>query len=433
MRIITDMDGFNDTDGWNGMGDSGDGAVAEGGPRELVAINADSRALEPTPAGRRVAETGSKLQRIGCDRFFKFVDSSLRGNVGAELDGLLARLDTRECVVIPGTPEVGRTVVDGRLLVFDVPAHLSEVGLDPINPVRTAMVVDIFGAQSRNVYRSVPVGLDLEAAVSNAWRHREIPILDAPDMDAIRAAVRQLGLLALNDPPEVKVVCGSVGLIEILADVWGPRPSAPARRVGGRSRYRIGSSLWKTKRRSDVLVISGSTTNQTARQLEVLEALGVPLIKVGIPLSSDPDEVASSATWLLGELRANGVAALISALGSDDVSLTLSWAVAEGLREADVVREIPDLMGQIARCVVERAGRDGRPVSLVLVGGMAAMGTLKALGVSQIIPEGEEDLVVFGRVAGGPLDGLALATKGGASGHDDALVAAVERLAFNYQ
>src|SRR5688500_898882 len=56
---------------------------------EVVLVDIESRHVAPEEAGRRVMELVEEAFAAGVKLFYKKTDSTLRGNVGAELDALL--------------------------------------------------------------------------------------------------------------------------------------------------------------------------------------------------------------------------------------------------------------------------------------------------------------------------------------------------------
>jgi D-threonate/D-erythronate kinase len=106
------------------VGESGDGTDAE-----ALSIDADTRRLAPGEAAEETARLVRRFLVDGetCDRdtlLYKKLDSTMRGNVGAELAALLearrALADADErivAVLAPAFPATGRTTIDGRQLV----------------------------------------------------------------------------------------------------------------------------------------------------------------------------------------------------------------------------------------------------------------------------------------------------------------------------
>lgn len=96
-------------------------------PRVLV-LDMESRHLPPDEAAARVREccAGAHAEVI-----YKKTDSTLRGNIGAELGALPAG----KIHYVPAYPAQGRTVRGGKLFVYGVPVQESAFANDPTQPV----------------------------------------------------------------------------------------------------------------------------------------------------------------------------------------------------------------------------------------------------------------------------------------------------------
>jgi len=91
-------------------------------PEGAVAFSTDSRYLAPTAAAAQVRTLLAALGTPQPAQWYKKIDSTLRGNIGAELDAMLAALSPQNalpCAVIcPAFPAQGRGLLDG-CLVYD--------------------------------------------------------------------------------------------------------------------------------------------------------------------------------------------------------------------------------------------------------------------------------------------------------------------------
>src|SRR6185437_3512143 len=84
---------------------------------DVLAVDVDSREVAPTEAARRVAEAVHSLAAQAPRLWYKKLDSTLRGNVAAELT---AFADSTRCsllLVAPAFPAQGRGYIDGALWV----------------------------------------------------------------------------------------------------------------------------------------------------------------------------------------------------------------------------------------------------------------------------------------------------------------------------
>src|SRR5215204_6549738 len=59
---------------------------------DVVALSTDSRFLPAEEARQRVADTVTTLSSWSGTTWYKKIDSTLRGNIGAEIDAMLAAL-----------------------------------------------------------------------------------------------------------------------------------------------------------------------------------------------------------------------------------------------------------------------------------------------------------------------------------------------------
>jgi uncharacterized protein YgbK (DUF1537 family) len=323
----------------------------------VVAVDTESRALPASEAGRRLrAATARLASRLERGRAFKKIDSTMRGPVGAELEGLLeAGSWSGGALLCPAFPAQGRIVRDGRLWVNGALAHESPVGRDRHYPGATSELVAMLEpALTRPVKRlllaDVRAGAD---AVGKQLATARGAVLAADaesdaDLDVLaRAAARRADLL----------VAGSAGLGRAFAaalDFPAPRASLP----------RPGAWLW----------VVGSRHPASHAQARALEAAGVLGVWLDAGRSSD-----LAAVWRA--LRAGRAAFLAFAaapgLEPQTVAATLGRAVAGVLAETAV-----DL--------------------LAVTGGETAFATIAALGAALGTPRLD--------LAGAPASGLALGT-----------------------
>ena len=104
------------------------------------AIVVDMRTRDGLEApGRQAHEWGAHLRELGCPRFELRADSTLRGSIRDELQGMLAGVGYRDpwVLAVPAFPDAGRTTVDGMQRIaksgdepapIDVGAHVFGAG-----------------------------------------------------------------------------------------------------------------------------------------------------------------------------------------------------------------------------------------------------------------------------------------------------------------
>ncbi|MCD8351607.1 MAG: hypothetical protein LUC93_13445 [Planctomycetaceae bacterium] len=102
---------------------------------DAVSLSTESRFLPPEAAAETVTAAVRQCRTAGATRFFKKIDSTLRGNLAAEIAPTLRESGCEAALLCPAMPKTGRTVVDGVLLVDGVPVAETELGRDPFTPV----------------------------------------------------------------------------------------------------------------------------------------------------------------------------------------------------------------------------------------------------------------------------------------------------------
>ena len=86
-----------------------------------------SRGDAPEEAARKVQQACDWIASSGAKLCYKKIDSTLKGNVGAELEAIRKEFPDRLILVSPSFPKVGRIMIDGWLRVE------SGEALDPIH------------------------------------------------------------------------------------------------------------------------------------------------------------------------------------------------------------------------------------------------------------------------------------------------------------
>ena len=340
---------------------------------DVLIANAESRALPPDRAAAAAGALARQLLALAPQLIGKRIDSTLRGNLGAETDALLDALGPEAvALVVPAFPASGRTTVGGRQFVHGLPLEETEVRHDPTCPVTESDVAAIVQRQSRYPVAYRPPGAPWPAGA-------RIIVCDAATDDDLTALAAEAAAAPFRpvpvDPGPFTAALGAAIC----------KPSA-----GATGRPALGSGR--------VLVVAGSRSPLSDLQLATL-----PLLEF------DPDHTAeeSIAARLLA---ASGPVAGVRALG----------AIHPGAGPA-----VADALGRIARRALEGGGYD----SIYTTGGDVTVAVCRALEASAIELLGEVlPLASYGRLSGGPFNGLAIVTKGGLVGGTNAAMACVTYL-----
>lgn len=118
-------------------------ALREGGASAV--LDAESRFLPPAQAYRAVHQAWNRLPApAGPSLRFQKIDSTLRGQVGPEIEAMVSANQAPWVAVLPAYPSFGRTVEGGRLKVHGRPLSTTEYAQDPLSPARVERVPALF-------------------------------------------------------------------------------------------------------------------------------------------------------------------------------------------------------------------------------------------------------------------------------------------------
>lgn len=366
---------------------------------DVLVINTASRHTSAGEAARRVR---AAVEAAGQVRLVvKRTDTTLRGNIGAELDAALGAVEQlagrARAVMVPAFPAAGRTTVGGLQLVDGVALTQTDAARDPFTPVGSSRVSEIIAHQCDRSVREVP--LDIVMASGDRLATALRADVDVLVCDAVTAA-------DLKTIAEAAVVAAKADHITWLSVDPGPFGAEMAEAMGIASRGLPPEPI---------LIVAGSVTRTTRDQLlEVERLLHARFLNVDVR-HLEIDETVGRAVELLKAAPPGAVVGIRTAAEESDIVDV----------DAETTKRIPEALGEITRQILGRHEVGG----LYVTGGDVITGVAAALGAAGIQLEDEVvPLAVAGRLVGGPFHGLPLATKGGLVGGPLAAVACVEVL-----
>ena len=376
---------------------------------EVVVFDTDSRQVPSAEANRRVRDAAWAVRRLGAPIIYKKIDSTLRGNLGAEIATLLDVFPGAGAIVAPSFPAAGRSVVGGRLYVRGVELSASEVALDPIWPMTDSRAAMVVRRQSWLRVGEIPLEVvrgGPDAILASAEEHygdgRPICVADAETTEDLASIARAIALRSGR-----LIGVGSAGLAEEYPAALGLVGE------GGSEPGRTRSSVLPA------LVAVGSVNPVSRRQLAAsveAGAMAVQLRAERLKGTGDAEVVSASA---------EAVAAIRSGRSA---ALSLEGETVDELE--DPVEASLRLAAALGRAVA--AALEGCEVSgLVLTGGDTARAVALALGARGLLVEREVlPGIPQSRLLGGSRPGLAVVTKAGGFGDDGCLAEAVRFLRF---
>ena len=322
--------------------------------------------------------------------FYKKVDSTLRGNIAAEVKVLREKLQLPLTVFAPSYPGNGRTARNGLLLVNGLPVASTAAGQDPRKPVKTSSLVETLEGGEGIPVRHIALKEIRQYRIPEIMRatgRKGVFSCDAETEDDLRWIVDGT---TEEVPREDVLWVGSAGLAGALAV----------------------SSL-------PVLLVVGSLNPLSILQAEhiIKEKIAFPVIlHVSSLLSSREEEkqrVIKEAKDLL--LRGKNTL-LISSLEKTQFGQGAKGDVGEAICKS-LASAVSDILNSL-------------PVSgLFLTGGEVAVWVVRALGAGGIdlVKEVEPGIPLV-RLLDGPHAGLPMVTKAGGFGFEETMAGCIAEL-----
>ena len=89
---------------------------------KVFAISTESRNVSPEDAAKKVKSVASAFRdKLKTENLYKKIDSTMRGNVAAEISALIEEFGYDAALIMPAFPNEGRTTVGGFHLLKGVP------------------------------------------------------------------------------------------------------------------------------------------------------------------------------------------------------------------------------------------------------------------------------------------------------------------------
>lgn len=380
---------------------------------DVVVIDTDSRDIAADLANRRVREVCELLKSNGVVNIYKKVDSTLRGNLGAEIEAVAEVFSSEVVIIAPAFPSNRRTTIGGYHLLDCIPIELTEIAYAPKSPVKESRVVELLKKQTGAKIGLIPLYIIIkgEAAIKAAIKRHLAErtkwlVFDTATDEDLRAIVN-----AARGYKKILWV-GSAGLADCLPQVyeWSPYHADEVEDKNGK-----------------VLIISGSVSKITQRQIaEVLTLDNVGLVKLDIAAMFDnrEAEVSRCVTSVKEFAEQDKHVVLAGCIGDEDVEAAIKSGGIHGMGNAEVSERMACVLAEISKALT-----DVKWAGMVLTGGDTAIHVCRALAAGAIDVLAEVAVgIPLGRLRGGVCNGLRVITKAGAFGEKDSFVRAIQAI-----
>lgn len=366
----------------------------EQSPDDSCVIDTESRGLEEQEAYKKVSEDVSKVNFADYKYVIKKVDSTLRGNVAAEIKALDEAYQSELVLFMPALPDLARTTVDGVHRLNGTPITETELARDPKKPVKE----DHIGKILESVYQETVTLVTLETIRTGTvdLTGGRLFACDAEtnkDMQTVLQAAKALNKKILY--------VGTAAMADNLFEIDMPvKPS---------------------------MALVASLSSVTAGQVKYAENAGARLVQVPVYEILEGKDLKEYVDEAVKLLREGNDTIVLSSASYDraEYDKTLEHSEKLGMTGPEVSLRTQNIMGEIARSILQQVSVSG----VFLTGGDTAIGLfdkVKAQG-SRIMGEVAIGIPIMSLV-GGEQEGLPVITKAGAFGKEDAISYGLRKL-----
>ena len=376
---------------------------------QIISVDLETRHMSPSKAYDRVKRAAVFAKEHGIEHVYKKIDSTLRGNIGAELSALIDAFNGRPVALIPAYPAAGRTTRGGYQLVDGVHLDKTQFASDILNPVTDSYIPHIV---SSNCDKRVVLA-NTESVM--AEDKNTIYVLDAETEAQLAYIGKSLKANGFSG-----LLSGCAGFAEYLPEFFDIRADTFENNVAVDSKVAVESRAAVEK--GNILIVSGSVNRVSTGQCEYAFEQGVP----GVMLTSTQKSINGYWDSQEGEndivdyaRQCKSAGAFIIGCGTGSVH-SGGPALLPGVTGEFVA-------GQISMAVEKLVSKADVSV-LVIFGGDTAAAIMNRLGVSGIIPVTElMPGIVLSRFAAGSKQ-MCMVTKAGGFGSPDTIVKIIRHM-----
>lgn len=190
---------------------------------DAVIYNTDSRSVTGFEAYERVKKVCETIKSGPVDLVYKKIDSTMRGNIGAEINAIYDSFSPDFVIIAPAFPVNGRKVINGIHYLNHVKLENTEVANDPKTPVRDSEIKRLIENQSKRkvehiTFQEIHQGYDtfmdkLVYCKSNNISYITVDSVQESDLEKLVELIHQTDFSV--------VWVGSAGLMNYLPEIYG--------------------------------------------------------------------------------------------------------------------------------------------------------------------------------------------------------------------
>ncbi|GGP09565.1 four-carbon acid sugar kinase family protein [Oceanobacillus neutriphilus] len=395
--------------------------------QEAFILTTDSRAIKKEEAKARVKEAVISLKENGVTYLSKRIDTTLRGNIGAEVEAMLELMDEDTIgIMVPAMPQSKRILVGGYSIIDSVPLSQTPVAKDVRTPVEESHCPTLIKKQTDYPVETISLNTILAGKESLKKSLRtarnngaKIIIADAVSLEHIDLIAQVISGLKWN-----VLMIDPGPFTERMAYYNGFKKKAEA----------LDKEIASAEQgNGTVLAVAGSASSVTKEQINHLSRqeniIQIPVIAKDLICCNEVSakEIKRVINLAVNHLKKASPQALIieTSVTNERVDLK-AVEKRNGLQPGESADNINKALGEITKGILLQTSKIN---GIYMTGGdtmVHILKTLEAVGIKlldYVIPQAD-----LGVVIGGYSDGLVVVGKGGLTGSIQTAADIVERI-----
>ncbi len=300
---------------------------------EVLVFNLESRFDRQETAYEKCRSLAEMLRNHGIKLLYKKIDSTFRGNIGAELAGIIDGSGIDCLFLIPALPSNGRITQNGDVLVNNQYLHETEFAKDPKTPVTKSYIPAIIAEQTdKEVHvfhkNDIPSDPDNFRGLIRKLKKdgKEIFVFDAKNNAELKGLADIIRTLE-----DEFLLAGTAGLAEFIPQSFGLIDDKP------------------------VLAIIGSVSQVSRSQiLYAVDNRKVKIINFDINAVTDPNIVGKTADLVIENLKQGINTALYSAPEKRDFDKSKELANRMNIPPIEISDLIAKRMGECTSLILDK-------------------------------------------------------------------------------
>ncbi|WP_208587722.1 four-carbon acid sugar kinase family protein [Gracilibacillus suaedae] len=386
--------------------------------KDAIIFNTDSRALPKEEAYTKVKDTSQQIKEMEFDFIYKKIDSTMRGNIGSELNAVYDIFQPDFIFITPAHPNNGREVRNGVHYLNGVKLSETEVANDPKTPVTEANVCQLIqhssGRRVEHLHSSdLDKGNHFLLQRLDEWKKQGISYVTVD-------AITEQDLQRLMDVVHLaysSILCGSAGLIHYLPESLGIEKQQQDNQI--------------LTNNQPILFVIGSISKLGRQQLHHLllnsRVVGVEMDVIHVIAEDEAKdkELQRIQTKIEAAIFAGNSVALYS---SSDLEATAAIGRDKEISPIEISNLISEALGDAAVSIINAM----KIRNLFLTGGDTAQQVFEKLQIKDYQLIGELELgVPVGKIA--KHNEMITITKAGSFGTDHVMTNALQQLHIGAQ